>query len=125
MYATDFPQSSYHCEICENVCFVAKALNKKIKSCNMVSTDTHSLTETYTCDSSSRTYMFSENECCYFTGVTMEEFPYDCDDVQYYEWAKVDGIVKKVVNSVDVEEAIELFNEQVKIVKARSFVKRT
>ena len=68
--------------------------------------------------------MFSENEC-YFTGVTMEEFPDDCDDVEYYEWAKVDRKVKNVVKSVNVEEAIELFNEQVKILKAHIFVKRT
>ena len=66
-----------------NVCSVAKALNKKIKSCNMVPTDPHSLAENFTSDSSSRTCMFSENECCYFTGVTMEEFPNDCDDVEY------------------------------------------
>ena len=89
----------------------------------MVPTD--SLAEKYTCDSSSKTCMFSENECCYFTGVTMEEFPDDCDDVEYYKWAKVDGKVKKVVKSVDVEEAIELFNEPVKILKAHTFVKRT
>ena len=57
----------------------------------MVTTDPHSLTEKYTCDSSSRTWMFSENECCYFTGVTMEKFPDDWDDVEYYKWAKVDG----------------------------------
>ena len=41
----------------------------------------------------------------------MEEFPDDCDDVEYYEWAKVDGNVKTVVKSVDVVEAIELFKE--------------
>ena len=69
--------------------------------------------------------MFSENECCYFTGVTMEDFLDDCDDLEYYEWAKVDRKAKKVVKSVDVEEAIELFNEQVKILKAHIFVKRT
>ena len=125
VYNKDIPQSSCLCEICKNVCFVAKALNKKIRSCNMVSTDPHSLAEKYTCNSSSRTCMFSENEYCYFTGVTMEEFPDDCDDVQYYEWAKVDEIVEKVVKSVDVEEAIELFNEHVKILKAHIFVKRT
>ena len=55
----------------------------------------------------------------------MEEFPDDCDDLEYYEWDKVDGKVKKVVKSVDVEEANELFNEQVKILKAHIFVKRT
>ena len=43
--------------------------------------------------------------------------------IKYYEWAKVDGKVKKAVNSVDVEEAIELLNEQVKILKAHIFVK--
>ena len=69
--------------------------------------------------------MFSENECSYFTGVTMEEFPDDCDDVEYYEWAKVDGKVKKVIQLVDVEQAIELFNEKVKILKAHIFVKKT
>ena len=91
----------------------------------MVPTDSHALGETYTCYSSSRTCMFSENECCYFTGVTMEEFPDDCDNVEYYEWARVDGKLKNVVKSVDVEEAIELFNEQGKILKAHIFVKRT
>ena len=125
MYTTDIPQSPCLCEICQNVCFIAKALNKKIKSYNIVPTDPHSLAEKYTCDSSARTCMFSENECCYFTGGTIEEFPDDCYDVEYYEWAKVDGKVKKVVKSVDVEEAIELFNEQVKILKAHIFVKRT
>ena len=69
--------------------------------------------------------MFSENECCYFTGVTMEEFPDDCDNVEYYERAKVDGQVKQAVKSVDLEEDIELFNEQVKNLKAHIFVKRT
>ena len=124
VYNRAFPRSCL-CEICKNVCFVAKTLNKRIKNCNMVSTDPHSLTEKYTCGSSSRTCMFSKNECCYFTGVTMEEFPDDCDNVKYYEWAKVDGKVKKVVKSVDVEEAIELFNGQIKILKAYFFVKRT
>ena len=55
----------------------------------------------------------------------MEEFPDDCDDLEYYKWDKVDGKVKKVVKSIDVEEANELFNEQVKILKAHIFVKRT
>ena len=56
----------------------------------MVSTDPHSLAEKYTCASSSRTCMFSENGCWYFTSVTMEKFPYDHDNVEYYQWAKVD-----------------------------------
>ena len=95
VYNRDIPQPSCVCEIFKNVCFVAKA--KKIKNCNMEPTDPHSLAEKYTCESSSRTCMFSENECCYFTGVTMEEFPGDCDDVEDYKWAKVDEKVKKVV----------------------------
>ena len=65
--------------------------------------DPHSLAEKHNCDFSSGTCLFSENECCYFTGVTMG----DCDDV---EWAKVDGKVKKVIKSVDIEKVIELFN---------------
>ena len=68
----------------------------------MVKTNPHSFAEKYTYVSSLRACMFSENECYQFTGVTMEEFPDDCDDVEYYEWAKVDGEKKKVVKSVGV-----------------------
>ena len=89
----------------------------------MVPTDPHSLAEKYTCDSPVRSCMFSENECCYFTGVTMEEFPDDCNDVECYALAKVDGKVKKVVESVGVEEAIKLVNEGVKILKTYIFVR--
>ena len=71
IYNTDILQSSCLCKVCKNVCFVAKILNKKIKSCSMVPTDPHSLAGKYTCDSSSRTCMFSENEYYYFTGATM------------------------------------------------------
>ena len=84
----------------------------------MVLADPHSLAEKYNCDSSSGTCLFSENECCYFTGATMG----DCDDI---EWAKVDGKVKKVIKSVDVEKVIELFNKQAKILKVHIFGKRT
>ena len=57
--------------------------------------------------------------------VAMEEFPDDSNDVECYEWAKVDGKVKTVVKSIDVEETIESFNRQVKILKAHIFVGRT
>ena len=50
VYNRDILQSSCLCEICENVCFVAKALNKKIKSCSIVPMDPHSLAEKYTCE---------------------------------------------------------------------------
>ena len=69
--------------------------------------------------------MFYENKCWYFTRVAIEEFPDNCDDVEYYQWAKEDRTVKKFAKSVDVEKVNELFNEQVKILKAHTFVKRT
>ena len=102
MYTTETFHSRPSFAKYAKVCFVEEALNKKIKSCNMVLTDPHSLAEKYNCDSSSRTCLFSENEC-YFTGVTMD----DSDDVK---WAKVNGKVKKVIKSVDVEKVTELFN---------------
>ena len=67
--------------------------------------------------------MSSENGFYYFTGVAMEEFSNDCDDVGYYEQAKVDGKIRKVVGSVDVEDPVD-FNELVKILKTDIFVKR-
>ena len=63
-------------------------------------------------------------KCCYFTGGTIAQFPDDCNDLEYYEWAKVRR-KRKVVKSVDVEEAIGLFNEHVKILQTHIFVKRT
>ena len=92
----------------------------------MVPADPHLLAEKYTCISSSSSNMFSENKCCYFTSVIMEEFLDDYDDVECYEWAAiVDGKVKIVVKLVDVEQAMELFNEPIKILKVHIFVKRT
>ena len=63
-------------------------------------------------------------KCCYFTGGAIAQFPDDCNDLEYYEWAKVRR-KRKVVKSVDVEEAIGLFNEHVKILQTHIFVKRT
>ena len=78
IHSKDIPQQPYLCEICKNVCFVAKALNKKIKSFNIVPMDPHSLAEKYTCDYSSRTCMCSENECCYVTGVKVSGWLWRC-----------------------------------------------
>ena len=69
--------------------------------------------------------MFLENKCCYFTGVTMEEFRMIARMQSIRSITKLDGKVKKVVKSVDVEEAIGLFNEQVKILKEHILVKIT
>ena len=63
-------------------------MSRAVTWCQKIS---HSLAEKHTCVSYLRTCMFSENECCYFTGVTTEEFPDVCDDVEYYEWTKADG----------------------------------
>ena len=87
--------------------------------------DCHSLAIEYTCNYSSRTCIFSENKCCHFNRVPMEEFPDNWDDVEYYEWGKVRRTVKKIIKSDDAEEVNELFNEQVKILKWHIFVKRT
>ena len=69
--------------------------------------------------------MFLENKCCYFTGATMEEFRMIATMQSIRSITKLDGKVKKVIKSVDVEEVIELFNEQVKVLKEHIFVKRT
>ena len=83
----------------------------------MVPTDPHSLAEKYTCDSEKYTckilYVFRKRMLLL----------YWCDNggvsgwlwhVEYYAWAKVDGKVKKVVESVGVEEAIKLVNYNLK-----------
>ena len=55
----------------------------------------------------------------------MEEFRMIATMQSIRSITKLDGKVKKVIKSVDVEEVIELFNEQVKVLKEHIFVKRT
>ena len=60
--------------------FKVHKLNVRIKLIHTkAGTSKYELTESekYTCCSSSRTCTFSENECCYFTGVAIEDVPDD------------------------------------------------
>ena len=141
IYNRDIPQSSCLCEICENAVFIAKGVNKKILNKSLlVPTDPHSLVEAYSCQSSSKDCMYSLCEDCNITDLSEDDFlgggslnsDDDGDDVEkkefnieYYEWTKVDGKVKKVLSSVDIEDAIALFNDHMKVLKAHIFVKRT
>ena len=124
VYNKAIPQSSCLCEICENAVFVALALNKFLKIGSEVPKDPHSIVETYSCDSSQKDCMSSDCDECYFTGICQGDFKENNEDVKYSCWTKKDGKVSKVVKIISTNEAIDLFEEHVKIFKNHIFIKR-
>ena len=52
-YNSDIPHSSCLCEVCKNVSLLAKGINSGLKSSD-ISSSTHDLVETHTCDLSSK-----------------------------------------------------------------------
>jgi len=68
--------------------------------------------------------MSSDCEKCYFTGICQGDFKEKEEDVKYSCWTKEDGKVTKVVKSISIKQAIELFEEHVKTLKNHIFIKR-
>ena len=63
VFNKDIPQASCLCEIYENVIFLAKFMSPKLNL--PIQTNMHSLVEAYSCDSSSKSGMYSTcDECC-------------------------------------------------------------
>ena len=56
MYNRDIPQSSCLCEVCENVCLLAKVINNS-RNVDLL-TNPHDLVEKYACNSDSKHCMY-------------------------------------------------------------------
>ena len=56
-YNSGIPYSSCLCKVCENASLLAKGINSKLKSSDILSPSAHDLIETHTCYSSSKDSM--------------------------------------------------------------------
>ena len=63
IYNKDIPHASCLCEICENVCLLAKGISKSLKN-DGLPVNPHDIVEEYACDTSSRSCMFGECIVC-------------------------------------------------------------
>ena len=82
------PQVSCLCEICENMIFLAKSMSPKLNL--PIWTNIHSLVEEKSCDSSSKSCMYSTCDECCDTGLKFEDCKDDCTEIQFYQWKQVD-----------------------------------
>ena len=142
VFNKNIPQSSCLCEICENIVFVAKGINKAlIYNEKALPTNPHDIVEKLSCDSSSQLCMLETCETCETSHLSINDFKNgenittssndssedeETDyNVSYYEWSRGDdGKIKKVLANVEPEEAIEVFNKQLSALKKHIFTKR-
>jgi len=120
VFNRDIPHSSCLCEICENVVYLSKALAQNGKD---LPTNPHDLVDQFSCDSSKRECMYT-NECdvCK-VAINAEDFQ-RLDDRMFYSWKTVDGKVKKVNLTASHYELVDMFNAEIKVLKKHIFVKR-
>ena len=91
------------CEICENMVYLAKSIASRV---NMnYHANSHSLVETYSCDTVSENCMNSVCMNCRETGLKVEDFDDEDDAVVFYKWKRVDSKVKKIEMSLSPVEA--------------------
>ena len=122
MFNKNIPQASCLCEICENLIFLAKSMSPKLNL--PIQTNIHSLVEAYSCDSSSKSCMYSTCDECCDTGLKVEYFKDDSTEIQFYQWKEVDKKVQKIDSILPPDDLITLFDEEVRILKNHIFIKR-
>ena len=122
VYNRDIPQASCLCEICENMVYLAKSIASRVKM--NYHANPHSLVETYSCDTASENCMNSVYMNCRKTGLKEEDFDDADDAVVFYKWKRVDNKVKKIEMSLSPVEACTYFDEEVRVLKRHTFVKR-
>ena len=122
MFNKNIPQASCLCEICENLIFLAKSMSPKLNL--PIQTNTHTLVKAYSCDSSSKSCMYSTCDECCDTGLKVEYFKDDSTEIQFYQWKEVDKKVQKIDSILPPDDLITLFDEEVRILKNHIFIKR-
>ena len=88
MFNKDIPQASCICEICKNLILLAKSMCPILNL--LIQTNIHILVESYSCDSSSKSCMYSACDKCCDTRLKVEGFKDVCTEIQYYQLKRVD-----------------------------------
>ena len=89
-----------------------------------IQTNTNTLVKAYSCDSSSKSCMYSTCDECCDTGLKVEYFKDDSTEIQFYQWKEVDKKVQKIDSILPPDDLITLFDEEVRILKNHIFIKR-
>ena len=82
------------------------------------------MVEAYSCDSYSKSCMYSTCDECCETGLKDEDFKDDCTEIQLYQWKRVDKKIQKVESILPPDDLITLFDEEVRVLKKHIFIKR-
>ena len=134
------PHHTCLCEICENASLLAKGLNKSIKA--GLPTNAHEIVEANSCDSASSMCMLglcvlcsdpadvslnSKRSCC--SDSSSDDCSSDSESetsksVTFFKWGKDNGHVSKMSMSLDVEDANELWKQEVSKLKGHIHRKR-
>ena len=122
MFNKNIPQASYLCEICENLIFLAKSMSPKLNL--PIQTNTHTLVKAYSCDSSSKSCMYSTCDESCDTGLKVEYFKDDNTEIQFYQWKEVGKKVQKIDSILPPDDLITLLYEEVRVLKNHIFIKR-
>ena len=138
------PQWPCLCEICENALFLVDGLNKKLYSESRLPTTINKLVVRFSCDNVKKC-IFGECEKCSSINVSHEDFNVDlvadsdsensttsvsdCDDndqgatVPFYEWAREDTKLKKMLFKESIDSAIRKFKSTVTTLKHHIYIK--
>ena len=122
MFNKNIPQASCLCEICENLIFLAKSMSPKLNL--PIQTNTHTLVKAYSCDSSSKSCMYSTCDESCDTGLKVEYFKDDNTEIQFYQWKEVGKKVQKIDSILPPDDLITLLYEEVRVLKNHIFIKR-
>ena len=89
-----------------------------------IQTNTHTLVKAYSCDSSSKSCMYSTCDESCDTGLKVEYFKDDSTEIQFYQWKEVDKKVQKIDYILPPDDLITLLYEEVRVLKNHIFIKR-
>ena len=89
-----------------------------------IQTNTHTLVKAYSCDSSSKSCMYSTCDESCDTGLKVEYFKDDNTEIQFYQWKEVDKKVQKIDSILLPDDLITLLYEEVRVLKNHIFIKR-
>ena len=123
-YNSDIPHSCCLCEVCKNVSLLAKGINSGLKSSNILSSSTHDLVETHTCDSSSKDCKLENYPECLKPGLSLSDFKADVYLISLFQWQQLQKKIAKVNQTMPVGQVIPKWMETINNLKRHSYRKR-
>ena len=125
IYNRDIPQGSCLCEVCENACLLAKGINN---SRNIhLPINPHDMVQKYACNSDSKLCMYENCDQCIINEFGDKELSDEesaSNMVMYQNWCRQDKKGQKVSLTIDYEDAMEQWIEEISNLKKHILWKR-